>query len=85
MADQSDRPVKTKSKKRFAQLTDEDLANKKIKVQKKNTVKADKLSENQFRQFLQEEGVKNYEFWLYDEPTLDKHLCKFWFALSHYL
>ena len=24
--------------------------------------------------------LKCDEYWLYDEPTLDKHLCKFWFT-----
>ena len=50
--------VKNNKKRHFDDLSDEDLELKKIKVQKKNTVKADKSSEAQFMEFLHEQGVE---------------------------
>ena len=76
-------PVKVKEKriknKQCVIYTDEEIQIKRRKVQKQNTIAADKSTGNQLLVYLKQiEANENY--WEYSPEQLDDHLSKFWFA-----
>ena len=71
---------KLQPKDRFHPVSDEILAEKHVKVQKKNTVKNDKAAEKQFREYLSVKDCQHTRFWEFPKDELDKYLSHFWFA-----
>ena len=70
-----------KAKKHLKILTDEELELKRQKLKNENTKKQNRRADSTFQKFLEEAGCESTEYWLYDEPTLDKYLAKFWFGV----
>ena len=67
----------------FQPVTDQLLAQKHVKVQKKNMVKNDKAAEKQCREYLNVQDCDHTRFWEFCKEDLDKHLSHFWFAARH--
>ena len=66
--------------KRFKILTDKELQEQQLSAQNLNTLKNEKKAERIFKEYLQEAGETDLNFYLYTEEQLDSHLAKFWFA-----
>ena len=66
--------------KRFAHFSDEELRQKSLDVQNQNTLKNEKKAERAFKEFLEECGQENTNFYVYTESELDLHLAKFCFS-----
>ena len=67
-------------KDRFNHISDDNLREKHIKVQKKNTKKNDKAAERQFRDYLAFKECAHTRFWEFSKEDLDDHLSRFWFS-----
>ena len=68
------------SRKRFKILTDEEMKEKQLSVQNINSIKNEKKAEKAFKEYLQQAGEVDINFYCYAEEKLDYHLSKFWFA-----
>ena len=65
----------------FVLLSDDDL-NKRIKMGKNiNTEKSEKKAHKSFTNFLVQLGCADLDYWLFEEPELDRYLAKFWLGL----
>ena len=76
--------LKGPKKRNFVPITDKDIEATHNEVQNKNTKKAEKAAESQFKAYLQTQaGYSNddCEFWDYEAAELDKHLSRFWLAV----
>ena len=67
-------------RKHFQEFTEEEIAAKRIKVQKKNTIKSNVSTSNQFQAYLAQLN-EQIDFWEYESAKLDEFLGKFWFAV----
>ena len=72
----ADEPVK----KRFKQITDQELIQKRRSLENSNTVNAEKCADRAFKLFLQENGVDSVDYYFYEEEELSNWLQKFWFS-----
>ena len=64
--------------KRFGELTENDCAIKGEEMQNKNTISSEQKSCRIFKEYLQQIGVQDTNFFLFTEEELDKHLSTFW-------
>ena len=71
---------KLQPKDRFQHVNEEILAEKHVKVQKKNTKKNDKAAERQLKEYLAVKQCDDVDFWNFSKQDLDNHLSHFWFA-----
>ena len=65
--------------KQCVKYSEDELAEKRRKVQKHNTIAADKSTGNQLVLYLRQIQA-NENYWQYEPAVLDEHLSKFWFA-----
>lgn len=75
--------IKMPNKKRFLEMSEEDLDQEREDSQNKNTISAEKKAERAFKAFLGEQDELDPEqtdFYAFDIDTLNKWLSKFWFA-----
>ena len=68
------------NKKRFKLHTDDELKQKQLDLQNKNSLKNEKKAERAFMEYLHEVGETDNNFYCFTEEQLDYHLSKFWFA-----
>ena len=66
-------------RKRFKEFTDEEVTAKRLKVQKKNTLKSNLSTTNQLQAFLGQLS-ENTDFWTFLPEKLDNILGRFWFS-----
>ena len=68
---------------RFDEINDQDLQQLREDLKNPNTVKSDKKAEKIFVEYLKVRWseLAQCDYWLHDEQTLDKVLCKFWFEV----
>ena len=59
-------------------LTDDQLDNKLATGKNINTEKSEKRAHKAFTNFLKQNGASDLDYWLYEEPELDRYLAKFW-------
>ena len=67
-------------KKRFKQLTDEQLNAKRKGLENNHTLNAEKCADKAFKDFLRESGAQCVDYYYYEEQELAKWLSKFWFG-----
>ena len=68
------------AQKRFTFFTDQEIAEKRRKLEHKNTLKNEEKATKAFKHYLSENAVDNTDFFTYTEDELDYHLSKFWFS-----
>ena len=71
---------KSPPKKRFKQLSDEELKAKRRDLQNGNTLNAEKCADKAFKLFLEVSGSDSAEYYFFEEEELSKWLSKFWFG-----
>lgn len=64
--------------KRFGGQNEEQIEEKRQKLQKGNTIKQDKKAEKVFKDYLAEIG-EDTNFYEFEQEKLDRHLSTFWF------
>ena len=76
----SNKPTKRKKDKQMVLYNDDEIQEKRAKVQRKNTKAADKSTSKQLLIYLNQIGCRTEDFWTLDTDELDAILAKFWFA-----
>ena len=73
---------KTVMSKCFLVINSDELESRSKKAKNINTDKSEKRADTAFWKFLLALGKneEDIEYWLYDKPTLDDCLAKFWFG-----
>ena len=71
---------KLNPEQRFQFIDDEQLDAKREDLKNKNIVKSNKKANTCFQNYLAAKGL-SVEYWLFDKPTLDNILKKFWFKV----
>ena len=71
--------LQSASNQRFGNLTVQEVENLQVTLQNKNTIANEKKSERIFKEYLQNLGLEDVDFFKFTEDELDHYLRTFWF------
>lgn len=74
--------TKRGKKRNFNILSDDEVAEKKRKLENENTIKQEKRANTAFTLFLEASGEENTEYWDYSLDKLDNYLGKFFLGVE---